>query len=35
MKMKSSKRYKKLYDLSKEKSVELIDEAIKKVKKNC
>ncbi len=35
MKNKISKRYKKLQDLTKEKKVEKIDEAIEKVKKNC
>ena len=35
MKIKSSKRYKKLIDLSKDKKVEAIDDAIVKVKKNC
>ena len=32
---KSSKRYKKLIELSKDKKNETIDEAIKKIKKNC
>ena len=35
MKRESSKRYKKLLDLSKDKKIENIDDAIKKVKKNC
>jgi len=35
MKIKSSKRFKKLLDISKEKKVETIEEAIRKVKKNC
>ena len=35
MKKNTSKRYKKLLDSAKEKKVETIDEAIKKVKKNC
>jgi large subunit ribosomal protein L1 len=35
MKKNMSKRYKKLLDSAKEKKVETIDEAIKKVKKNC
>ncbi len=35
MKKRISKRYKKLIDLSKDKKIENIDEAIKKVKKNC
>ena len=32
---KKSKRYRKLLEASKEKKIETIDEAIKKVKKNC
>ncbi|MBA1338412.1 MAG: large subunit ribosomal protein L1 [Pelagibacterales bacterium] len=35
MSRKISKRYKKLLDLSKDKKVETLEEAIKKVKKNC
>ena len=35
MKFKSSKRFKKLLEISKDKKIETIDEAIKKVKKNC
>ena len=35
MKKKSSKRYKKLLELSKEKKTETIDNAIAKIKKNC
>ena len=35
MKIKSSKRYKKLIEATKDKKVETIEEAIKKVKKNC
>ena len=35
MKKKSSKRYKKLLDLSNNKKNETIDDAIIKVKKNC
>ena len=35
MKKKSSKRYKKLLEVSKDKKSESIDEAIVKVKKNC
>jgi len=35
MKIKSSKRYKKLFELSKDKKVETLVEAVKKVKKNC
>ena len=35
MKIKSSKRYKKLFELSKDKKVETLAEAVKKVKKNC
>ena len=35
MKNKSSKRYKKLIEISKDKKSETIDEAIAKVKKNC
>ena len=35
MKNKSSKRYKKLLELSKEKKTETLEEAIKKIKKNC
>jgi len=35
MKIKSSKRYKKLLELSKDKKLENLEEAIKKVKKNC
>ena len=35
MKLKASKRYKKLMEISKSKKIETIEEAIKKVKKNC
>jgi len=35
MKLKASKRFKKLLEVSKDKKMETIDEAIKKVKKNC
>ena len=35
MKIKSSKRYKKLFELSKDKKIETLEEALKKVKKNC
>ena len=35
MKIKASKRYKKLLDSNKDKKIETIDEAIIKVKKNC
>ena len=35
MKLKVSKRFKKLLEVSKNKKIETIDEAIKKVKKNC
>ena len=35
MKRKSSKRYNKLLVLSKNKKVEILEEAIKKIKKNC
>jgi len=35
MKNKSSKRFKKLIELSKSKKIEDVDEAIKKVKQNC
>ena len=35
MKIKSSKRYKKLLELSKGKKIEIFDQAIKKVKQNC
>ena len=35
MKIKSSKRYKKLLELSKGKKIEIFDEAIKKVNQNC
>ena len=35
MKLKSSKRFKKLLEVSKDKRIETIEEAIKKVKKNC
>ena len=35
MKLKISKRFKKLLEVSKEKKIETIDEAIKKVKQNC
>ena len=35
MKLKASKRFKKLLEDSKDKKIETIDEAIKKVKKNC
>ena len=35
MKNKHSKRYKKIFDQSKDKKIETIDEAIKKVKANC
>tara|TARA_Y100000590_G_scaffold351314_1_gene403514 strand:+ start:526 stop:1215 length:690 start_codon:yes stop_codon:yes gene_type:complete len=35
MKIKSSKRFKKLLELSKGKKIETFDEALKKVKQNC
>ena len=35
MKIKASKRFKKLIEISKNKQTETIEEAIKKVKKNC
>ena len=35
MKLKSSKRFKKLLEVSKDKKIETIEEAINKVKKNC
>ena len=35
MKLKLSKRFKKLLEVSKDKRIETIEEAIKKVKKNC
>tara|TARA_B100001996_G_C18605917_1_gene571782 strand:- start:478 stop:1167 length:690 start_codon:yes stop_codon:yes gene_type:complete len=35
MKNKHSKRYRKIFDLSKDKKIETVDEAIKKVKVNC
>ena len=35
MKLKASKRFKKLLEVSKDKKIETIDEAIKMVKKNC
>ena len=35
MKLKASKRFKKLLNVSKDKGIETIDEAIKKVKQNC
>ena len=35
MKNKSSKRYKKLLEASKDKKVETLEEAIKKIKNNC
>ena len=35
MKIKASKRFKKLIEISKNKQLETIEEAIKKVKKNC
>ena len=35
MKLKISKRFKKLIEASKDKKIETIEEAIKKVKKNC
>ena len=35
MKKKSSKRYKKLLEESKLKKIETLEEAIKKIKKNC
>ena len=35
MKLKASKRFKKLLEVSKDRKIETIDEAIKKVKKNC
>ena len=35
MKLKASKRFKKLLEVSKDKKIETIDEAIIKVKKNC
>ena len=35
MKLKSSKRFKQLLEVSKDKTIETIEEAINKVKKNC
>ena len=35
MKLKTSRRFKKLLEVSKDKKIETIEEAIKKVKKNC
>ena len=35
MKLKASKRFKQLLNVSKDKKIETIEEAIKKVKKNC
>ena len=35
MKLKASKRFKKLLEVSKDKKIETIEEAIKKIKKNC
>ena len=35
MKLKMSKRFKKLSEDSRDKKIETIEEAIKKVKKNC
>ena len=35
MKIKASKRFKKLLEISKDKKTEVIEDAIKKVKKNC
>ena len=35
MKNKSSKRFRKILDISKTKKIENIDEAIKNVKRNC
>ena len=35
MKLKVSNRFKKLLEVSKDKKIETIEEAIKKVKKNC
>ena len=35
MKKKSSKRYKKLLEISKDKKAETLEEAVKKIKKNC
>ena len=35
MKKRYSKRYKKIFDSSKSKKIEIVDEAIKKVKANC
>ena len=35
MKIKASKRFKKLIEISKNKQIETIEDAIKKVKKNC
>ena len=35
MKLKVSKRFKKLLEVSEDKKIETIEEAIKKVKKNC
>ena len=35
MKNKSSKRYGKLFDLSKDKKIETIENAVKKIKSNC
>ena len=35
MKKKLSKRYKKLLEISEDKKIETLEEAIKKIKKNC
>ena len=35
MRSNPSKRYKKLFETSKENKAEIIDDVIKKVKKNC
>ena len=35
MKLKTSRRFKKLLEVSKDKKIETVEEAIKKVKKNC
>ena len=35
MKKKYSKRFKKILDLSKDKKIEIFDDAIKKIKTNC
>tara|TARA_Y100000590_G_scaffold406456_1_gene495778 strand:- start:340 stop:1029 length:690 start_codon:yes stop_codon:yes gene_type:complete len=35
MKRKMSKRYKKLFDLTKQRKIETLEEAIKKIKENC